>query len=93
MAGRVGPATGLGQKRLPFRAGQALIVPIGAGVLAAMVEEADIVVGPLQRLDLGLNETVQLTQIGDQVSGQGEVHGRFLQGSFGPSGRSARLAR
>jgi len=41
-----------------------------------MVEEALVVVLRLQRLDLGLDEGVQLGQIIDEVLGKIEVHGR-----------------
>ena len=44
VAGGVGPAARLGEQRLPLAAGQAAAVPVGAGVLAAVVEEADVVV-------------------------------------------------
>ena len=44
VAGRVGPAAGLAQQRLPLVVGQPAAVPVGAGVLAAMVEEALVVV-------------------------------------------------
>ena len=49
----------------PFVARQALIVEIGARVFAAVVEEADIVVRLLERLDLGFDELVEFGQIGD----------------------------
>ena len=45
---------------------------------AAMIEEADIVVLLLQRLDLGFDEGVKLGQIGNQIGGQREIHGWVL---------------
>ena len=52
MPGRVGPAPGLGQQRLPLPVRQAAAVPVGPGVLAPVVEEPDVVVLALQRPDL-----------------------------------------
>ena len=60
MARLVGAAPHLGQQLLPFVARLAVIVPVGAGMLAAMVEEADIVVLALERPDLALDEGVEL---------------------------------
>ena len=79
MAGLVGAAAHLGQKRLPFVARLAVIVPVGAGMLAAMVEEADIVVLALERPDLALDEGVELAQIGRDIGGNVEIHGPFLR--------------
>ena len=55
MPGGVGALAGFRQQRLPFGAGQAVIVPVGAGVLAAVVEETLVVVLRLQRRDLGFS--------------------------------------
>ena len=54
MAGRIGAVLGLAQQRFPFMPRQAAIVEIGARPFAAMIEEADVVVGLFQRLDLAL---------------------------------------
>jgi hypothetical protein len=35
-----------------------------------MVEEADVVVGRFERLDLALDETVELSEIGDEIGRQ-----------------------
>ena len=78
VSGLVGQLAGLGQQLFPVLAGQALVVPVGAGVLAAVVEEPLIVVLRLQRLDLVLNELVQYGQIVHEVLGQVEVHSGFL---------------
>ena len=64
MAGGVGEVLGLAQQRLPFMPRQAAILEIGARPFAAMVEEADVVVGRLQRLDLALDEAVEFGEIG-----------------------------
>ena len=56
----------------------AVIVPVGAGMFAAMVEEADIVVLALEWTDLALDEGVELVQIGRDVRGNVEIHGPFL---------------
>ena len=44
VAGGVGPAAHLAEQRLPLLVGQAAALPVGAGVLAAVVEEAVVVV-------------------------------------------------
>ena len=75
MAGLVGQFAGLAEQLLPLLLGQAAGVPVGALVFAAVVEVADVVVRLLQRLDLGLDEGVELGQVVDEVLRQGEVHG------------------
>src|SRR3546814_8722093 len=57
----VGTARRLLQQRLPLVTRQTLIVPVGAAMLAAMVEEADIVVRCLKRLDLGRDRSEEHT--------------------------------
>src|SRR5262245_8677223 len=88
MAGLVGAALHLGQKLFPFMARLAVIVPVGAGMLAAMVEEADVVVFALERPDLALDELVELAQIGRDLRGDVEVHGVASAGD--PTGRAGR---
>ena len=73
--GAVGAPPRFAHQRLPLGARQALVVEVGARPFAAMVEEADIVVGLLQRLDLALDEAVELGQIGCEVGGQVEIQG------------------
>src|SRR5690606_10673840 len=75
VAGGVGPPPHLGQQRLPLLAGQAAAIPVGPGVLAAMVEEALVVVLGLAGLDLALDEVVELVEVGGDVGGDLEVHG------------------
>ena len=70
--------TGAGDKA--FCAGndlkwQAAVLEIGARPFAAVVEETDIVVFVLQRLDLAFDETIELSEIGDQVGRQVEIQG------------------
>src|SRR5439155_26661698 len=74
VAGRVGATPRLGEERFPPLVRQTAALPVGAGVLAAMVEEADIVVGLLERLDLALDELVQLDEVLRQIFRNGEVH-------------------
>ena len=69
VTGLVGEALGFAQKLFPLVARQALIVPIGAGMFAAMVKEALIVVFGLKRLDLGLDERVEHAKIVNQFLG------------------------
>ena len=52
VAGVVGAAAHLAEQRLPLLVGQAAALPVGAGVLPAVVEEAVVVVLRLERLDL-----------------------------------------
>src|SRR5439155_26946539 len=89
VAGRVGPAPGLGAQRLPLAAGQAAAIPVGPGVLPAVVEEPDVVVLLLERADLALDEIVEFGQVVAQVLGEGEVHGGSFNVSTGgwPGGR------
>ena len=78
MAGGVGEVLGLAQQRFPFMPRQAAIVEIGARPFAAMIEEADVVVGRFQRLDLALDEAIEFVEIGDEVGGQCKIHRRSL---------------
>ena len=75
MAGGVGAVLRLAQQRFPFMPRQAAIVEIGARPFAAMIEEADVVVGLFQRLDLARDEAVEFVEIGDQVGRQVEIQG------------------
>src|SRR5215467_6272069 len=49
---RIGPAHRLAQQCLPVPAWKAAAVPVGTGVLAAVVEEPDVVVGLFEWPDL-----------------------------------------
>ena len=69
MPGGVGSSSCLSEQRLPLRIRQSTALPIGPGVLATMIEEPDVVVGLLERDDLGLDEGVELVEIGAQVLG------------------------
>ena len=62
------------EKLFPLVARQPLIVPIGARMFAAVVEKADIVVGVLERLDLGLDKRIELVQIRLQIGGHRKIH-------------------
>ena len=75
MAGGVGEVLGLAQQRFPFVPRQAAIVEIGARPFAAVIEEADVVVGLFQRLDLARDEAVEFVEIGGEVGGQVEIQG------------------
>jgi hypothetical protein len=70
MAGGVGEVLRLAQQRFPFMPRQAAVVEIGARPFAAMVEEADVVVGLFQRLDLARDEAIEFVEIGDEVGRQ-----------------------
>ena len=75
MAGAVGEIFHPPQQRFPFMPRQAAIVEIGARPFAAMIEEADVVVGLLDRLDLARDEAVEFVEIGDQIGRQMEIQG------------------
>src|SRR5262249_53984007 len=74
VAGGVGPAAHLGQEQLPLFVRQSAAVPIGSRVLPPVVEEALVVVLGLERLDLALDEVVQLAEVVDELLGEVEVH-------------------
>ena len=63
------------QQRFPFVPRQAAIVEIGARPFAAMVEEADVVVGLFNRLDLARDELIEFAEIGDEVGRQCKIQG------------------
>src|SRR5580700_6733255 len=75
MACGVGKVFRFPQQRLPFMPRQSTIVEIGARPFAAMIEEADVVVGLFQRFDLARDEAVEFVEIGDQVGRQCKIHG------------------
>jgi hypothetical protein len=82
-----------------LRAGQPATFPVGAGVLATVVEEADVVVLLLQRAYLPLDELIQLAQVGDQVARDLKVHirgyaGPVVQfGRYGPAADAVAVTR
>ena len=75
MPGGVGEVLRLAQQRFPFMPRQAAVVEIGARPFAAMVEEADVVVGLFERLDLARDEAVEFVEIGDEVGRQCKIQG------------------
>ena len=74
VTGRVRSPGRLGQQRFPLTGGQPATIPVGPGVLPAVIEEPDVVVLLLERLDLALDELIEFGQVTLQVLGQGEVH-------------------
>src|SRR4051812_4854943 len=64
MAGSVGAPAHLSQQRLPFMTRQSASFEIGPRPFAPMVEEADVVVFPFERLYLALDKVIQLAEIG-----------------------------
>ena len=69
VAGVVGELTGLREQRFPVFGRQAAAIPVGARVFATMIEEPDVVVRVLERLDDFLDEVVEFDQIVGQVFG------------------------
>ena len=78
VAGVVGELARLREQRLPILRRQAAAVPVGARVFAAMVEEADVVVGIFERLDDALDEFVEFDEVVGQVFWNVEIHRVFL---------------
>ena len=74
----IGASTHLLQQLLPFRAWQAAIVPVCAGVLPPVVEEANVVIPFLERLDVGFDEGVKLLEIGLDLMRDFKVHANSL---------------
>src|SRR5437868_14612554 len=66
---------GLAQQRFPFMPRQTPVLEIGARPFAAMIEETNVVVGLLQRLDLARDESVKLVEIGSEVGRQVKIQG------------------
>ena len=74
---RVGPAPHLVEQVLPGPLRDAVVLPVRAGVLAALVEVLHVL--GFQRLDLRLDERVHLGQQARKVFWQGEIHGDSFQ--------------
>src|SRR5262249_12245405 len=88
------------QQRLPLLVRQAAAMPVGAGVLAPVIEEAGVVVPLLERLDLALDEAIHVGEEGGEVLGDLEVHsprwplrGASGQGGGGPAGANGFTAQ
>ena len=81
MARLVSEAPRLAQQFFPFLAWQAAIVEIGARPFAAVIEEADIVILLLKRLDLVLDKLVEHDQVIGNVLWNVEVHDVSLPGA------------
>ena len=75
---------------LPLLVRQPAALPVGARVLAAVVEEADVVVLLLERLDLALDEVVELGEVVDRSSGSSKSTGVVPPGRAAPCGRPRR---
>ena len=81
MARLIGQLARLPEKGFPFVLRQAPGFPVGALIFTAVVEVLYVVVFILQRLDLGLNEGVQLGQLSDEFGVDIKVHGVSLWSS------------
>jgi hypothetical protein len=68
-------------------------VPIRARVLAPVIEEADVVVLVLERLDLARDEGVELLEIGGEIGRNVEVHGVLRLRASRDSARSNHRAQ
>src|SRR5229473_3475111 len=69
----VGAALHFADQRAPFGARAPVIIPVGSRVFAAMIEE--LYIFPLERLDLSLDEGVQLGKLVCDFLRQFEIHG------------------
>ncbi len=72
--GGVGAPAHLLEQLLPLWAGQAAALPVGASVLAAVVEVLGVL--DLERSDLRVDEGVELGEERGEVVGEPEVHGQ-----------------
>ena len=68
----VGALAHLAEQVFPLPARDAAVVPIGAGVLAALVEVLHVFA--FQRFDLGLDERVHLGEQARKMFREGEIH-------------------
>src|SRR3981189_2406240 len=59
----------------PRRRRPPAIFEIGARPFAAVIEETDVIIGLFDRFYLLRDELVELTEIGDEVGRQCEIHG------------------
>ena len=73
MSGLVGESLRLTKQVFPFMARQTALVEIGARPFAAMIEETDVVVALLERLDGLIDETIKLGQVRSQIIRQREI--------------------
>ena len=64
----------LAEQLLPVGPRHAVVVEVGPRPLAAVIEEPDVVVLRLQRLDLGIDERIELIERVLDVGGNLEVH-------------------
>ena len=51
------------EQRFPVFAGQAVSIPVRAGVLAPVVKEADVVILRFERLDFAFNEVIEYDEV------------------------------
>src|ERR1700736_4044068 len=73
----VGAPTHLGQQILPLMAGQPTSFEIGPRPFAPMVEKANIVVFPFERLDFALDEFVKFSKVRGNFGGDFEIQRRL----------------
>ena len=73
--GFVGQVLHPAQQRFPFMSRQAAVVEIGARPFAAVIEEADVVVGLFHRLDLARDEAIEFVKVGNEVGRQYKIQG------------------
>src|ERR1700716_182052 len=75
MPGAVGEIFYPSQQHFPLMARQSAIVEVGARPFAAVIEEADVVIGLFDRFYLLRDELIELDEIGDEVSRQCKIQG------------------
>jgi hypothetical protein len=80
MTGFVGDRARFGEQCLPVLARQTVVVPVGARMFAAMIEEPDVIVAVLDRHDLLFDELIEFVEIVLQFFRNLEVHGVSLLG-------------
>ena len=88
--GRIGAPTHLTQQVFPLLAWHPVVLEVGSGPLAPVIEEAHVVVALLERNDLGLDERIEPVERFLDVGGDREVHPCTVRAkdSTMPTGRS-----
>jgi hypothetical protein len=73
-------AAGFSEQVFPFFAWGAAGVPVGSGVLTAVIEEAFVVVLGLERLDFTVDKGIQVDEVLAEALGDVEVHCSYKVG-------------
>src|SRR5262249_16999266 len=81
MPGAIRAAPHLRQELLPFTPRPTVLLPVGPGMLTAVVEELQVLA--LERLDLAFDEVVERGELPRDRVGNGKIHGgRHVPGGW-----------